>query len=177
VQFKKPSNKEIDDLCQEIERQWDIHLMSRAVFHSRFGRKDYFESPSFYEYNGFSFKVNLPQNKSERWTNAAKGIATWLNQNYVIRLYGILDSKSIRKISPKPEIVELIEILRSNVGAHSTGNHISKADQLRKASLLINSLFGKNIEIQEVEDYDLSIDTVLEPMKNQAIDYLKSLRD
>lgn len=176
MQVKIPSNKEIDSLCQEIERQWNIHLMTRAVFYSRFGEINEYESPSFYEMKGFSFKVKLPEIKSERWPEASKGVGTWLNQNYVIRLYGILDSKSIRKILPKPEIIDLIEILRSNVGAHSTGNRVSKKSQLKKATQIINLLFDKNTDIHKVEDYDLSIDTVLEPMKIRVIEYLESLK-
>jgi hypothetical protein len=173
----KPTNKEIDNLCQEIERQWNIHLMTRAVFHSHFGENNEYESPSFYKFNGFSFKVKLQEIKSERWLESSKGVGTWLNQNYVIRLYGILDSKSIRKILPKPEVIDLLEILRMNVGAHSTGNRVSKKSQLKKATQIINKLFDINTDIHKVEDYNLSIDTVLEPMKTKVIEYLESLKD
>ena len=149
--------------------------MTRAVFYSNFSETDKFLSPPFYEKKGYLFEVTLPKIKSEKWKKSAQDVGNWLNQNYVIRLYGILDSKQIRKISPKPEIIKLVESLRPNVGAHSTGNHVSKMTDLRKATRLINSLFNKNIDIQKVENYDLSIDTVLEPMKDKIIDLIKTL--
>ena len=52
---------------------------------------------------------------------------------------------------------------------------LNKMTDLRKATRLINSLFNKNIDIQKVENYDLSIDTVLEPMKDKIIDLIKTL--
>jgi hypothetical protein len=171
----KLTSEEINEICKEIEQQWDYHLMTRAVFYSKFSEIDHYESPSFYQLNGFDFKVTLPEKKTERWNQAAKGIGTWLNQNFVIRLYGILDSKGIRKIKDKPDIIKLIEKLRPNVGAHSTGRRISKKSDHKTATNLINSLFEKNYKVDEIDSYILSVDTVLEPMKNQLIDYIKSL--
>jgi len=171
------TDTQIKEICDEIEQQWDYHLMTRAVFYSKFSEADdYYESPVFYQHNGFDFKIRLPKNKSDRWENAAKGIGTWLNQNFVIRLYGILDSKKIRSIKDKPDIIKLIEILRQNVGAHSSGRKVSKKSELKKATNLINSLFNQNINIQEIDSFILSVDTVLEPMKNQVINYIKSLQ-
>jgi len=171
------SKNEIDEICAEIEVQWEYHLMTRAVFYSKFPEKDYYESPTFYQERGFSFKVEIPI-KSDNFDRASRGIAVWLNQNYIIRLFGILDSKRIIKygIEQKSEIIELIKILRNNVGAHSSGRRVGKRkSDLLKATLLIIRLFDKKIELKDLDHFKLSVDSVLEPMKIKTIDYIKEL--
>lgn len=172
----KLTEQEIDELCQEVHRQWELHVMTRAVFCFGFGSMEEFDSPGYYQNLGIGFHVKLPATNGRNREAIYDGIGTWLNQNYVIRLYGILDSKSIRKLSAKPDIIKLIDILRQNVGAHSTGKKVSKKGDLNKATRLINTLFNLNIEVSQVQNFDLSIDTVLEPMKNEVIQYLNSLR-
>jgi len=171
----KLSKAQIDEVCKEIELQWDYLLMAKSVFYNEFYHADEFTSPSFYKKNGFSFKVVIAEPKSKRWLKAANGVSNWLNQNFIIRLYGILDSKNIRKTENKPEIIQLIETLRPKVGAHTTGSHSPHKSVLKKATQLINSLFNAGINENEVQNFELSIDTVLEPMKVLLIKYIKSL--
>lgn len=49
---------------------------------------------------------------------------------------------------------------------------------LKKATRMINKLFKKDKEfnVDEVEHYALPIDSVLEPVKNQVVDFVNSLR-
>ena len=168
---------EIEKICAEIEAQWEYHLITRAVFYSKFPEKDSYESPPFYQERGYRFKVELLL-KTEDFNRAARGVAVWLNQNYVIRLFGILDSIGIIKfgIENSSGIIELIKIFRNNVGAHSTGRQVGKRKpELRKATLLINKLFRREIELEDLDHFKLSVDSVLEPMKIQTIDYIKTL--
>jgi len=170
------TQKEINEICNEIEMQWEYHLMTRAVFHSKISESDDYSSPSFYSSRGFDIQVKLPNKKSESFQRAAKGIGSWLNQNYVIRLYGILDSKQIMKIGKEDsDIIKLINILRMNIGAHSTGRKVSKKDDLDKATRLINNLFNLVLSVDVIKSYVLSVDSVLEPMKNKTMEYVKSL--
>jgi hypothetical protein len=167
----------VEKICAEIEIQWKYLLITRAVFYSKFPEKDSYESPLFYQQRGFTFRVELPP-MTDDFNITASGVAVWLNQNYVIRLFGILDSKKIIKygIENGAEIIELIKILRNNVGAHSTGRQVGKRKtDLRKATLLINKLFGREIKLEDLHQFKLSIDSVLEPMKTQTIDYVKTL--
>jgi hypothetical protein len=172
----KLTEQEIDELCQEVQRQWELHVMTRAVFCFGFGSMEEFDSPGYYQNLGFGFHVKLPATNGRNREAIYDGIGTWLNQNYVIRIFGILDSKPVRKIIPKPKIIELIDILRNNIGAHTTGNNQPDKKKLEKATRLINTLFNMKVEASQVQNFDLSIDTVLEPMKNKVIEYLNSLR-
>ena len=177
--MKPLSEQEIEEICIEIETQWEYHLMTRAIFYSKFPEDNKYESPLFYSSYGFSFKIELPENKTESFNRASKGIGVWLNQNYVIRLFGILNSKGILKHGKEnnSEIIILIDTLRNNIGAHSTGRRVSEKNNLKKATLLINKLFKRNINLDGVEHYILSVDSVLEPMKNQAIEYIKNMKE
>lgn len=113
--------EKIKEICLEIDLQWDYHLMTRAVFDSRFPKRQEYGSAGLYRNNGIEFYIKLPEKKTARFEKAAEGIALWLNQNYVIRLYGILDSYQINKHQPNSDIIRLIKMMRNNIGAHSTG--------------------------------------------------------
>ena len=151
--------------------------MTRAVFHSNFNESNETKSPSFYVYNGFNFKLEIKSEKTDNFNRTARGICTWLNQNYVIRLFGILDSKSLIKygIEKDNPTIKLIKILRNNVGAHSTGRRASKKSELSEATKLINQLFDKKLNTENVNYYNLAIDSVLAPMKNKTIEFIQSI--
>jgi hypothetical protein len=170
------TDEEIDKLCAEIEEQWLFLLMTRSVFHANFylnQHKDY-ESPEFYSQYGFKFKISIPEVLNENWAVASKGVAVWLNQNYIIRLYGILDSRKLFRFKDRPEaeILKLIHLQRQNVGAHSSGKRVKRRDLL-KANKLVNQLCGRNIPIEETNHIILSVDSVLKPIKDQCIGLLK----
>ena len=151
--------------------------MSRSIFYSTFPDKDEFLSPEFYQKRGMTFYVKLPASKTEAFERASKGIGVWLNQNYVIRLFGILDSKQIIKYGMENniDIIKLIKLMRNNIGAHSTGRNATRTSELRKATELINNMFGRNINVDEVASFTLSVDSVLLPMKCQTVTLIKGL--
>jgi hypothetical protein len=170
---------DIRETCEEIETQWEYHLMTRAIFYSTFPDKNEFRSPSFYRKNGMDFQVKLPETKMPSFDRASKGIGVWLNQNYVIRLFGILDSKQIIKygLDNEIKIIKLIKLMRNNIGAHSTGRQANRLNELRTATGLINELFGRQIDLEKVASFTLSVDSVLYPMKCQTVSLIQGLSD
>ena len=173
----KLTNEEIFEVCEEIEIQWEYHLMTRAVFYSKFPERNNYISPGFYRIHGIEFNIQLPTIKSQTFQRASKGVGVWLNQNYAIRLFGILDSKGIIKYGEVNNIklIKLIKLLRNNIGAHSTGRNVSRKTNLRTATKLINALFNRNLNVDQVDHYSLAVDSVLYPMKNQTKDLIRSL--
>lgn len=178
----KLSDQQIEEICNEIEHQWLYLLMTRAVFNNAyFPTHNSYSSPSFYTNRKIEFKVSLPEDKSEAFQKGATGLKNWLNQNYVIRLYGVLEKYQILYSGHKAyknSLMILLFELRPKIGAHSSGRKPSDRKHLRKATRMINDLFKKDRElnIDEVEHYALPLDSVLEPMKNQAIQFVRSLR-
>lgn len=135
---------------------------------------------------GIQFNIEIVTPNTPNFRLAAQGLKSWHNKNYVIRLYGVLEKYQIMYSGRKAynsELMELIYLLRPKVGAHSSGQKPHDGDgkkELRKATRLINKLFpradGKEYDVAKVEDYWLPIDGVLEKMKNQAIDFVRSLK-
>lgn len=179
-EFKPNKNKlrTIDNqaVITEIETQWEYHLMTRAIFDSQFPNRIEYSSAPFYEDHGINIHVKILNTKSDAFKRSSKGIARWLNQNYVIRLYGIIDSTGILKDDKVKDldVIKLLKLLRNNVGAHCTGRKVSDRHKLAKATKLINSLFNRNISVQKVRTYTLSVDSVLLPFKNQLIELIKN---
>jgi hypothetical protein len=181
------SNNQIDEVCNEIEHQWFYILMTRAVFTNKhFPRETQYVSPGFYSDKDIKFKIEILTPNTANFQRGASGLNSWHNKNYVIRLYGILEKYQIiysgRK-AYKNELMDLIYCLRPEIGAHGSGRKPKDGEgkrKLRKATSLINKLFprddGKIYDIQQVEDYWLPIDGVLEKMKDQSIEFVRSLR-
>ena len=83
----------------------------------------------------------------------------------------------------KNELMDLIYCLRPEIGAHGSGRKPGDGkskNKLRKATRLINKLFpqedGTKYKVSTIEDYWLPIDGVLEKMKDQAIEFVRSLK-
>jgi hypothetical protein len=184
IENVKLTPNQVWEICDEIEDQWLYLVMTRAVFRADFPAVNKFKSPSFYQQYEIVFNVSLPTVKSKNFKRAAAGIKNWHNQNYVIRLYGILEKYQIMYAGRKlydSQLMKLIYELRPKIGAHSAGRKPRDPDglkHLRKATRLINEIFKpkKEFNIDEVKHYSLPLDAVLEPMKNKAQAFVKSLK-
>ncbi len=169
------TEEEITEISAEINLQWDYHLLTRLVFNSKFPKFDNYSTYGFYSSMG-EIKITLPPVKTDAFKRAAKGVGYWHNQNYVIRVFGILDSYGIMKYGKdnKIKVICLIDKLRNNVGAHSSGKNISRRNDLKKSLALINELFRTNHDIENATEYPLAIDHVLLPMKDKVLEFIRT---
>lgn len=169
---------EIDKICEEIELQWEYHIVSRSVFFSGFGDNDFkFESPTFYKNKGAFFCVTLPEERTGIMNRTLKGVGAWLNQNYIIRLWGILDGNGIITVGKNESnsYTEILSLLRHKVGAHSSGYRNPKRSKSKEATKLICKYFDRAFIPNDADFFNLSIDTVLEPLKTKCIGFVRSL--
>jgi hypothetical protein len=176
----KLKEHQVSEICNEIEHQWLYLLMTRAVFPSYFPQNETYKSPSFYAKEGFSFTVKLPEKKSKSFRKGADGLTNWHNQNYVIRLYGLLEKYQILysgRLAYNNKLMILLYELRPKIGAHSSGRKAHDKKHLRKATDLINELFDKDVDANAVQHYSLPVDSVLLPMKEMAIEFVKGLQE
>src|SRR5262249_19392817 len=90
------SLEKIGKICEEIGRQWEYHLVTRALLpvDTVTSTLDY-SSPPFYRHHGADFRVIVKTPDSPLIRRALKGAPHWLNQNYIIRLYGLLDENMV----------------------------------------------------------------------------------
>lgn len=165
-----------DEICTEIDTQWECHLMTRAIFDSQFPNRLTYQSAQLYRQHGLNFHVEILNSKSDQFLKSSKRVAVWLNQNYVIRLYGILDQfLPLDKYSKDEEVIALLRMLRNNIGAHSMGKQSNNRKKIVKATQLINKLFGRNISEENVLNYTLSVDSVLLPLKEQIKSVVRNI--
>lgn len=172
------TDKEVSDICEEIEIQWEYHLMTRAIFNSKFPKFIKYSTLPFYRSIG-NIEVTLPEpnERTEAFNRAAKGIGYWHNQNYAIRLFGIVNKHGILRFGKTNEIsvMILLDSIRNNVGAHSSGRRIASKAAFRDSILLINELFKTSFDAEKEMSYPLAIDAVLEPLKDQVVEFIESL--
>ena len=93
------------------------------------------------------FKISLPEGKSDQFKKGADGLL----EKYKIMYSG-------RKGYNNKLMILLYE-LRPKIGAHSSGRTPTNRAQLRIATDLINELFDKEIDSNQVQHYMLSIDS------------------
>jgi len=169
---------EIDKIYEEIELQWEYHLVSRSVFFSGFGENDFkFESPTFYKNKGAYFCVTLPEERTGIMNRTLKDVGAWLNQNYIIRLWGILDGNGIITVGKNESnpYTKILSLLRHNVGAHSPGYRNPNRSESKKAAKLICQYLDKTFIPNSANFFNLSIDTVIEVLKMRCIELVRSL--
>ena len=176
--MKTYKNEYIKSICKEIELQWNYHLLCRSVFCSGAAIKSntYFPPP-YYQNKGISFFIAWPNSLPDNIKISFKGINAWLNQNYIIRLFGILSGHQVIKIGKieKNPFTEILALLRNMVGAHSSGYKNPWRTESKKVSELIYIHLDHRELSRDIQNFNLSIDTVLEPLKNHCIEFVKSL--
>ncbi|MFV1981772.1 MAG: hypothetical protein ACC655_11510, partial [Rhodothermia bacterium] len=103
--------------------------------------------------------------------------ARWQNENYVIRLYGILDEAKVLKAGKqqKSPITKIVADLRSKVGAHSRGGRYRNKADYRRIAALITEHLDERFTPDQLQSFNLSIDTVLARLKDRCIAFVQSL--
>lgn len=88
----------VADICDEIERQWEHHLLIRAAFPAGIpDDRSQYKSPPYYRRKNVVFLVCRPQPLPAVMARGYDGVGAWANQNYVIRLFGILEEYGVIK--------------------------------------------------------------------------------
>jgi len=168
----------IDDICKEIERQWEYHFVSRAVFPvDAFKSPSGYSSPGFYRRYGADFCVLAKNPDSPLIRRALEGLPHWLNQNFVIRLFGLLDENRVITAGKeaKNKFTEILAGLRHMVGTHSSGYANPESSEFRRVTNLIKSFLHPGINLESVRDFQLDIQKVLRPLKDQCIEFVRTL--
>jgi len=141
------------------------------------GKKEILAAP-FYISQGFNVKFIFDQGFSKADMNSINQIAHWLNQNFIIRLYAILNCFHL--ISDNIDIdfsaagaVELNIVRRlRNCFSHSSGRFDSQNQYHVDTMKMIHEKL--NIEIDSLADWPLSINTILKPLMDGCVKYASS---
>lgn len=132
----------------------------------------------FYVKQGFEIYFSFGEPLTKEIINTINDIGHWINQNFVVRLYALLNSHCL--VSDKNSIdfnidgsfdVDLIRRLR-HYFAHSSG----KYNPMNPNHKMTLEKMGEylDIEIQRNQDFPLTIDTVLQPLFNGCKRYVEA---
>jgi hypothetical protein len=94
------AKKPVDQVLAEIDRQVAFLVRCRAVF-PRLARhlvgQTSFDAPPYYRQHGHDVEVQLAEPMTEEFIDDLNRLAHWLNENFILRLWAVLDSNGFYK--------------------------------------------------------------------------------
>lgn len=173
------------EIVSQIKYQWRTLLSTRAVFpHMRgnmVGATKCSTAP-LYRNRGYDISFNFAEPLTIERIREVNGIGYWINQNYVIRVYALLDSYGVisqtTSIDSQLSGHEEIDILRRlrNEFAHTSGWYDSSdpdKKRLRERIITHFSLRAEN-HPEEHRKFPIPIDKVLLPLTQGCEKYVEA---
>ena len=178
------SVEDVRAICEEIDRQWECHLIARAVFPPNLSSLEEtgqnlisYQSAEFYQQHDIRISVQFTAPLADILSKRLPVLPHWLNQNFVIRLYGILDEHRVitagRRYSNP--FTRILADLRHRVGAHTSGASHKQSSNARKLAKMIRLHLDNRVNEQDVTDYNLAIDSVLARLKDHCVEFVRTL--
>ncbi len=176
-QIRKAS---LEEIFNEIDEFRSYHIKVRARF-PKIGEpqigQTVIQLPEFFQKSGLNFELRFNSALTEESRKENNDIGHFINQNFVLRLYAILnyyeflgESASLNKDSPGFIEVEIVRRLR-NIYAHSLGRYNEQDSGHRK---LRDVLFDRfNVDAKEYLEFPLNINRVLTPLIVGCKEYIK----
>lgn len=166
--------------CEAIERAWNRMVKARALCpwaeSSAAGIVGY-QSPPWYMQRGATYFVNLAKPLQPDEIRELNEIAMFINRSFVISMAAILEAFDIVPYQTEPDLsriggchVQLVKWLRNRF-AHGEWEYDESRERHRETRALLERLFP--IAAVEQPGFALSIDTILEPLKNGVLDYIR----
>jgi len=165
-------------IIDAIEFNWNCLLITRAIFSNNdFGTTMSYKSPSFYAIREIDVSVEWRNLGEFQKAYNPKKLNYWHNANFIIRLYGVLDEAQLLKpeLRNNYDSIKLVHLLRNKVGAHQDGLKKPKNKYLNEANELFQKLGIKEMEIENISNFHLAIDSVILKLKNTLIEDIKKI--
>ncbi len=169
------------EILKQIDDLWKIFEQVRATYpsvHPTLVGHTHIKSPQYYEDKGLNFTILFEKPLTREDIERRNGVAHWINQSVLIRLYALLEyydivskTKSIGTNLDGHEEIEMLRRLR-NFFVH-TGRY-NKADKDQKVLFdrIVNH-FG--LSVQEEEDFPIPIDSVIEIIFEKTKTYVRQI--
>ena len=169
-----------EDLLEGIHMLWKNFNNCKAHFpympKEAKGEREARTAP-YYIQQGFDVKFVFSEGVSEEGIERINEVGHWINQNAIIRLCAVLESFHIMSntigINFDLDGAEQLNIARRlrNCFAHSSGRYKADDSEHDKTLKLMKDKLG--ISIDGCTDWPLSIDTVIQPLFEGCIKYVK----
>ena len=170
------------EIVLEIDTQIERLHRCRSVF-PRLGRhlagQKTFEAPAYYRQLGFDVVVALQQPMTEEFIDTLNNLAHWLNENFILRLYAVLESNSMYRSKldqnlPGYDEMDIVRRLRNMIGH---GSEYDPADSGKK-KLYDRVVAHFNVQsesyLQDAEKYPIAVGQVLVPMAHGCKVYVQA---
>lgn len=171
-----------DRLIKAIEINWSCLLISRSVFsYSSFGKEDKYTTANFYSKNGIDFSINWNSLGDFNTKYSPQVLTQWHNANFIIRICGALDEfiqsciEERKRFKDDVAVIKLIYILRNKIGAHQIGIDKPKEKYFNQVNKILKELNIPTVESNKLSNFDLTIDKVLLPIKEELIKEVNKL--
>lgn len=132
----------------------------------------------FYINEGFNIKFTFNQPITKKHIKNNNEISGWINQNFIVRLYALLDHYNVtKKIDQSFEGWKELDLLRRlrNIFAHTSGRFNSKNAKHNK---LVNELVSYfNIQDRIPNKFPIPIDKVCIPIYDGCVRYIQQKYD
>jgi hypothetical protein len=163
------------NIIRQIDEQLGYLHRTRAVFpflpETLNGEKRFVTAP-YYQGMGFTYIFEFATPLTLDFIKSHNDLAHWINQNFVVRLYAVLESNGLisQAIQIRPDLqgheeVDIVRRLRNQFG-HGPGNYDPTDPEKKKLFDRIRTYFNlSNEEISRSEGkFPLPINQVLVPL-------------
>lgn len=171
-----------DKLINAIEINWSCLLISRSVFsYSSFGKTDKYTTGNFYSKNGIDFSISWNSLGDFNTKYSPQVLTQWHNANFIIRICGALDEfiqsciEKRKKLKDDVAVIKLIYILRNKIGAHQIGIDKPKEKYFDRVNKIFEELNIQTVDSNKLSNFDLTINKVLLPIKEELIKEINKL--
>ena len=170
---------DLETILNQIDEFREYHIKVRARFpfmdNKIFGFTSV-ESPWFYKKYNIHLHLNFSSPIDEVISEENNAIGHFINQNFIIRLFAILDfygfvggNAALVRDSPGYTDVFILKELR-NKFAHSLGRYNPKKSKHKKLRALIISHYG--LDVGEYNDFPLNVNEVMSPLVDGCKAYI-----
>lgn len=170
------------DAIDAVNRVWVLTVKARALCpwipDNAVGGTGYYSAP-WYQARGEVYLVSWPHELKPEEVNELREVGGFINRSFIISLAAVLEEHGIVPSgeSPDPskeggEHVTLIKLLRNRF-AHGEWEFDSTKPKHVETRELIEKLFPD--EASRGKGFVTSIDEILEPLKDNAILYIKAV--
>lgn len=175
------NNSNKDKLLKEMDMLFYMFISCRAYFpyltEEDIGKTEFDTATMYIEFdNPVTFK--LKEVLTIENINENNELSHWLNQNFIIRLYSLLDSYNYKyPFDGKIDGYEEVNILRKlrDIFAHSSDKYDEDCEKQKTMLLEIVNHF--KLEDKKPDHIPLSIDTVIKPIFDRCKIYINGKVD
>ncbi len=170
----------LEEIIKEMDAQFKKFVNCRAHFpylnESVLGKKQLVTAP-YYMKKGFEIFFHFNQAITEEHIIKSNEIGHWINQNFIIRLYALLEYHQIvsKKISIDQTIKgwEELDLLRRlrQFFSHTSGKYNPHDKDQKKLLQRLTKHF--KLSLKNPRDFPISLDTVVEPLFKGCKEYVK----